>query len=126
MYQEDFLIRQIKFLFQAIASIFFNKGTLVYEIQDEANLSETDGLFLKIDEMLASGLINEAEDLLFENLKSDDSDYLLLAMDFYRKLNEKTDDELELYGFSREEIESGILEIIRMFGWDMPSSSLSN
>jgi len=116
MFQQDWIKRQIKILADAIAMIIFRKAEISYEIQDEANHSETDKLFIRLNKMLDDGNFNEAEDLLFEAINPNDTDYLLLAVDFYQRLNDKSDDELELCGFSRSEIEDGLNEITSTFG----------
>jgi len=109
-------MRQIKGIADAIAALIFRKTEVAYEIQDEANHTETDILFLRLNEMLGEGNINGAEDLLFEEIKPNDTSYLLLAVDFYQRLNNKSDDELEYCGFSRGEIEDGLAEIMRLSG----------
>jgi len=109
-------MRQVKGIADAIAAIVFRKAEVSYEIQDETNHTETDMLFLRLNEMLNEGNINGAEDLLFEKIKPNDTNYLLLAVDFYQRLNSKSDDELEYCGFSRGEIKDGLAEVMRISG----------
>jgi len=116
MFQQDWAKRQIKVITDAIAMIIFRKAEISYEIQDEADHSETDMLFVRLNKKLDDDNINEAEDMLFEAINPNDTNYLLLAVDFYQRLNEKSDDELELCGFSRSEIEDGLNEIMEIFG----------
>jgi len=116
MYQQDWLMRQIKGIADAIAAIIFRKTDVSYEIQDEASHTETDMLYLRINELLDNGNINEAENLLFEMIDPSDTNYLLVALDFYKRLNEKSDSELERCGFSRSEIEDGLAEVVSKFG----------
>ena len=116
MYQQDFLMRQIKGIADMIAAIIFRKTEVAYEIQDETNHTETDTLFLNLTQLLDIGKINEAEDLLFDSLDTNNRNHLLLATDFYQRLNAKTDAELKDYGFSRAEVEEGLAEIIAKFG----------
>jgi len=116
MFQQDWLIRQIKAVADTIAMIIFGKAEVSYEIQDEAKHTETDMLFLRLNAMLDDGNINEAEDLLFEAINPNDTKYLLLAVDFYQRLNNKSDDELEDCGFSRNEVEDGLAEVVDIFG----------
>ena len=116
MYQQDWLMRQIEAFAAAIARIVLGKAEVSYEIQDEANHTETDMLYLRLNELLNDGNINAAEDLLFERIKAGDTNYFLLALDFYQRLNDKSDDELEHSSFSREEIETGLFEVMSIFG----------
>jgi len=116
MYQQDWLMKQIEGIANAIAAIVFRKAKVSYEIQDEANHTETDMLFLRLNKLLDDGNINGAEDLLFEEMNPNESNYLLLSVDFYQRLNNKSDDELEQCGFSRDEIEDGLAEIMNIYG----------
>ena len=114
--EQDFIVRQIKAIADAIAALIFGKAEVAYVIQDEVNHTETDILFLHLNEMLDAGNINEAENLLFDKLNINDKNYLLLAIDFYLKLGTKSDNELENSGFSREEVEDGFYEVVDMYG----------
>jgi len=61
--------------------------------------------------------INEAENLLFEMLDSDNNDHFVLAIDFYKRLNSLSDNDLEQADFSREEIIKGLGEVCSIFGY---------
>jgi len=114
--EQDWMMRQVKAIADAIAALIFGKANVSYQIQDEANHTETDVAFLLLNKMLDDGNINDAEDMLFEKLDPNDTNYLLLAVDFYQRLNDKTDDELKLCGFSRDEIEDGLTEVTNIYG----------
>ena len=114
--EQDWMKRQIKAIADTIAAIIFRKTEVAYEIQDEANHTDTDMLFLRLLKMLDEGRINEAENMLFDALDTNDTNYLLLAVDFYQRLNDKSDDELERGGFSRDEVKDGFCEVASMYG----------
>jgi hypothetical protein len=116
MYHDDWLMSQIKLLAAAIAKIVFRKDVILYEVVDDKNKSETDELFLHLGALLDAGAINEAEDLLFEALRPDDQDLLLLAVDFYQRLNGLSDENLVRSHFSRAEIYDGLQEVQRIYG----------
>jgi hypothetical protein len=116
MFEDDWLMSQIRLLAAAIAKVVFRKETVTYEIKDEEDLSDTDELYLYLNTLLESGEINEAEDALFEDMTPGDQSLLLLAVDFYQRLNQLTDDELLLRHFSRAEIYEGLMEAQRIFG----------
>jgi len=109
--QEDWLMRQIKMTVMAIAQIVFGKAQALYEIVDEARVNETDLLHKDLLALLDDMKINEAEDLLFERLDINDMIYLLVAIDFYNRLNSLDDEALERGDFSKEEIERGMATI---------------
>jgi hypothetical protein len=116
MYEDDWLMSQIKLLAASIAKIVFRKETVLYEIGDEENLTESDELYLYLRELLNSGEINEAEDALFDVLTPGDQSVLLLAVDFYQRLNEWSDEDLVRRNFSRAELLDGLREAQRICG----------
>ena len=113
-------MKQVKAIADTIAALIFGKAEVAYEIQDEENHTETDMLFLRLNKMLDRGDINGAEDMLFDELNPNDTNYLLLAVDFYRRLNDKSDVELENCGFSREEVVAGLSEVVNKYGITFP------
>lgn len=112
----DWFMRQIQAVGEIIARLIFGRAEIAYEIQDEANYTQADMLHLHLLALLRENRINEAEEYIFERLDPTDNRYLMLALDFYQRVNMLSDDELEQANFSREEIESGMNEIITMFG----------
>jgi len=116
MFQEDWVMRQIRYAIQFIARLLFNKASISYEIVDIYHPTVTDILYSRLSSLVDEGRINEAENLLFESLDPGDTNHLILALDFYSKINEMSDEELEANAFSREEIESGLSDIKAQFG----------
>ncbi len=116
MYQQDWMMRQIQMLVQFVAKLFWGKDFIEYQIEDDNHLSQTDCLYKDLKVLLENRELCKAEDLLFEHLEKDNQDYLKLAIDFYQSINELDDPELEAANFSREEIKSGLDEIMRVFG----------
>jgi len=116
IYQQDWIIKQIENMVQMIAKIIFKKDVVTYTVTyNEVNTGK-DLLYTELLELLSSLKINQAENLLFNNIKPSDWDYLKIAMDFYTKLNKLSDEELAEADFSREEIKNGLEEILKMFG----------
>ena len=120
MYSTDWLMRQIESMARGIAKILFDKDTsmsmYVYNIMDKTGHTETDILHNKLKELLIDLKINEAEDLLFDNIDTENKNYLLVALDFYIRLNEWDDDTLRKNNFSRDEIYSGLDDVKEMYG----------
>ena len=119
MFEEDWFMRQIKTMAAAIAKVIFGKDTVVYEIQNPANQTETDILYGNLVRLINDGKINEAEDLLFQSLDPNNQDMLLLAVDFYQRLNALGDPALQACGFSRQEILDGMQEVQRIYGLEL-------
>ena len=70
------------------------------------------------EKMIDDGDICAAEDLLFNDLDQSDLSWLQIALDFYSKLNNCSDDYLAMHDFSREEIDQGLRYICTLFGYD--------
>lgn len=119
LYEKDSLSREIDELIRVIGDVFLGKKNTEYEvIKDEAH-KDCNALYYRIDKAFLEGKINEAENILFENISIENPSYLEIAIDFYTKLNQKTQEELESMQFSKEEIVEGIKDIMDMFGIQM-------
>lgn len=115
-YQQDYVMRLIKQMMQAIAKIIFKK-TEEEEIPEQLITTDGDGgneidLFALAD----SGQINEAENLLYKHLDTSDMSQLRNAFAFYEHINDYQNDFLEEHNYSREEVLDGIKNISADFG----------
>ena len=117
-YHEDWLMRQIATIAQFIARAVFHKDAVTYEINDEYNLTSTDLLHTDIKTLVADRQLCQAEDLLYENLDTEDMRHLEMAIDFYHSINQLSDETLSASNFSREEINEGMETILKQFGMD--------
>ena len=66
--------------------------------------------------MIDEGLINEAENIIFEILEKGNKTDLQIALQFYSYLNDKSDLFLEKHNFSREEILLGLRDVMAQYG----------
>ena len=97
-----------------------DNGNIAYEMQDEVNPTQTDQLFLRLKKCGKSGTLTGQKTPLFAELDPASRSHLLLAVDFYQRLNEKTDAELIRCDFSREEAEEGLNRVLDMCGVESP------
>jgi len=109
-------MRLIKDLVRALAKILLNKDTVTYKLTDESNYTKTNLLHIKLLELIKQGNLNEAENLLFEELDTKNKKYIELALDFYDRLSELDNDFLERNNFSKEEVEQGLKAIAKEMG----------
>lgn len=103
-YQQDWFLRQIEMMIQAIIHLIDKKkAESCYE--DEATVHQT------ISDLLNKDKICEAENLLFRSADENRNDYglLLTALDFYNHLNGMDEDYLKEHNFSHQEIIDGLL-----------------
>lgn len=112
MFHKDYLIRQIELMVESIAHVVLNTDVSVKnENQIEICQAESDLLHVLLCDMIAKKQVNEAENMLFDSLDPDNQNHLVIAVDFYSRLNNMTDKELEDVDFSREEIVNGLNEV---------------
>jgi len=121
-YEKDWFMREIKFAVRAAALLIFHREDVTYQVEDETRLTATDLIHRALLTMLAEGRICDAEDTLFESFLPGDRSHLSLALDFYQRLNELSDDYLEAHNFSRAEIHDGLRALMERSG--LPSFGL--
>lgn len=121
MYHQDWIMRKIENIVKIIAKIIFKKDDINYQIINQYKYTKTDFLHEEILKLLNSLKIDEAENLLFDNIEVKNLNYLNVAIDFYDRINKLSDEELEKGNFTRKEIESGIKDILEIFQINMPN-----
>lgn len=115
-YEQDYVMRLIKQMMQALAKIIFKK-TDDEEINEAILITGPEGeKEIDLFHMADNGQINEAENLLYEHLDTSDMSQLRNAFAFYEHINEYQNDFLEEHNYSREEVLEGIKNISEEFG----------
>lgn len=115
MFKQDYVMRLIKEMVQAILKLLFNIDTEspTAELLDSKEEKE---ILENLLDMVDAGKINEAENGLYDSVT--DINSLKVALLFYSYLNDKTDDFLEANNFSRDEIKLGLENVAESFGVD--------
>ena len=117
MFKQDYLMRIIEDSIRFLVKIVLNKDSVIYELADEVEKhTPTDLLHTQLLTLINQGKINEAENMLYEELDRENKRHIELALDFYRRLNDLDDEFLEKNNFPREEIEQGLKTIAQQFG----------
>ena len=114
--EKNYILRMIKDLTKAIAHLILGKAEIEYELPEDSQYSKVDFLYVKLIELVNLGQINEAEDLLFDEINPSDMRQFEMAMSFYLYLNDFGDDYLERNNYSRDEITEGIKSICEEYG----------
>ena len=78
-----------------------------------------DELYERVQKLISEGEINEAENLLYDNIDSSNLNYLKLVLDFYNKLNALDEDFLEAHDYGKDEILQGLKDIATQYGMSM-------
>lgn len=115
-FEQDYIMRQIKQMMQALAKIIFNKKEEM-EIEESGTITTgSEGKTIDLFALADSGRINEAENLLYEHLDTSDISQLKNAFAFYEHINSYQNEFLEEHDYSREEVLDGIKNISAEFG----------
>ena len=113
--QEDWLMRQINSMAQAIAKAIFGREEPEY--LPDGEFPETDPLHGRLLDLLDQRRINEAENLIFDEIEKEASPRMLkIACDFYSTLAQMEESRLAAADFSREEVAQGIQDIEDLYG----------
>ncbi len=115
MYKKDWLLNQIDDLVEFLSRVFLNQTNTEYLPENIVN-STSDELYNTLDKLICDKKINEAENLLFEKIDTQNPKHLTIAINFYDKLNKLSDETLEEANYTREEINQGLHDILDEFG----------
>ena len=119
-FENDYVMRMIKEAARALAAFALGKELPPYELPDEKeNYTDPDRLYEMLIHLADEGKINEAENLLFENINSGIDDIFRLGINFYLYINEFSNDRLDECNYPREELMEGIKDFAKMCGVEM-------
>ena len=107
---------QVEQMVEFVARVVFGESYNEYQVEDYDNLTEEDKLFIGITALLNENKISEAEEYLFEKVDVENMKQFRVVLDFYQKLNNFSDEELEENNFSREMVFNGLKNISERFG----------
>ncbi len=116
MFVNDYILRMIEDMGRMLRQVILQEEEDMLEIIDEdGTFSDSDFFGYRVGRLLAQRQINEAENLLFEEIGRDPQPaYIAVALHFYEDLQDLTDEELEEADFSREEIAEGLEALRRL------------
>ena len=115
--EKDYIMRMIKEMVQVLFSLVFGKKYVSVELEDE-NKYEVSGNTLKyFFDMIDQGDINEAENLLLEDLDYTNKEEVMAAAFFYQHLREKDDDFLRRNDYTKEEVLFGFKQLLEKSGY---------
>ena len=117
MFEQDYIMRLIKEMVRTLLKLLFHIDTdspSAELLKDREDKQTLETLLAMIDE----GRIDDAENQIYDITADGDKRNLEIAILFYSYLNDKSDDFLEAHNFSRDEIKSGLQDIISRYGLD--------
>ena len=115
--EKDYIMRMIKEMVRVLFSLAFGKKYVSVELEKE-NKYEVSGKTLKnFLDMIELGKINEAENILLENIDYTNKNEVMAAALFYQNLSEKDNKFLEDNNYTKEEVLSGLKQLFMKSGY---------
>ena len=115
--EKDYIMRMIKELVRVLFSLVFGKKSVSVELEKE-NKYEVSGKKLKsFLDMIDLGQINEAENILLDNIDYTNKEEVMAAALFYQYLSEKDNEFLENNNYTKEEVLSGFKQLLIQSGY---------
>ena len=115
--EKDYIMRMIKEMVRVLFSLVFGKKYVSVELEKE-NKYEVSGKKLKsFLDMIDLGQINEAENILLDNIDYTHKEEVMAAALFYQYLSEKDNEFLENNNYTKEEVLSGFKQLLIQSGY---------
>ena len=115
--EKDYIMRMIKEMVSVLFSILLGKQYVSVD-EERKNGYEVSGTDLNdLLDMIDNGQINEAENLMLDDIDYSDKKELAAALLFYQYLSEKKKDFLRNHDYSDEEILDGAKQILQKAGY---------
>ncbi len=124
IHKNDFVMRQIRDMVHMLAKIVLGRDTIEYEDNEDMKFSEMSHIYTDLIRMVDEGKINEAENLLFDEINKDENKSFEMALRFYDYLNSLSDVYLEENNYSREEVKEGVQNLADSRGLGMLGKNL--
>lgn len=115
--EKDYIMRMIKEIARVLFSLMLGKQYKSVELQNE-NKYEVSGKALEeFLNMVDQGLVNEAENILLENIEYTNQQEIIAAVLFYQYVSEKDMDFLILHNYTRDEALDGLKRLAEKSGY---------
>ena len=116
--EKDYIMRMIKEMVRILFSLIYGKKYVSVELEKE-NKYEVSGKNVKsFLDMIDSGQINEAENILLDNIDYANNDEVMAAALFYQYLSEKDSEFLINNNYTKEEVLSGFKQLLVQSGYN--------
>ena len=116
--EKDYIMRMIKEMVRILFSLIYGKKYVSVELEKE-NTYEVSGKNVKsFLDMIDSGQINEAENILLDNIDYANNDEVMAAALFYQYLSEKDSEFLINNNYTKEEVLSGFKQLLVQSGYN--------
>ena len=116
MVEQDYITRMINGNIRTILKLVFHmegnqEDNIVLENEDVAQK------YIRLTDLINVGKVNEAENILLEELDYSDIKEFEMGLKFYSYLNDIDQDFLEECDYTKKEIVQGIKDMCKMYGY---------
>ena len=115
--EKDYIMRMIKDMVRVLFSLMLGKQYTQVELPRENRFLVSGKNLGDLKEMADQGKINEAENLLLENLDYENKEEVTAAVLFYEYVGQMEESFLKENGYSLEEVYDGLMQIARNSGY---------
>lgn len=115
--EKDYVMRMIKEMVRVLFSLAFGKKYVSVELERDNKYQVAGNSLQDLMHMVDQGKINEAENLLLEDLNYSSREEVMAAALFYQYLSEKDTEFLEKHDYSDEEVIFGMKQLMERSGF---------
>lgn len=115
--EKDYIMRMIKEIVRVLSTLAFGKKYVSVELEEEEQYQVSGNNLRFFLDMVERGQINEAENILLDDIDYTDRDEVMAAALFYQYISEKDSDFLEANDYSEEEALSGLEQLLDEAGY---------
>lgn len=115
--EKDYIMRMIKETARILFSLMLGKQYVQVELPEENKFDVSGAKLDKYIAMIDAGKINEAENLLLENIDYANRGETAAAVHFYQYIGEKGDAFLREHNYSLEEVYDGLKMLAERTGY---------
>ena len=115
----DWLLKQINVVSEFLQKLFTDMETSRKLNENEQYQKDSFEFERLLENLIEEDRINDAENILFEKLETNNLMYATIATRFYEKLKGLSDEKLQKSNYSREEILQGSNDMCDMFGLEI-------
>lgn len=115
----DWLLKQINVVSEFLQKLFTDMETNRKLNENEQYQKDSFEFERLLENLIEEDRINDAENILFEKLETNNLMYATIATRFYDKLKGLSDEKLQKSNYSREEILQGLNDMCDMFGLEI-------
>lgn len=116
--EKDYIMRMIKELASVLFSLLLRKNYVQVELPEENAFTVSGRNLNEYKTMIDHGDINEAENLLLDDIDYENPDEVAAAVLFYQYLGQKSSEFLNQHQYSEEEVLDGLKLLAERAGYE--------